>query len=303
LLDYKSTYTFVYVPLASELLDDVAACFYALAVMVKRGLDQLKCRWVYFRTDDQLPEDSRKVDFTITREHAIEVLAPYEAKALRLREIMRYELQDRKKLYPGNKVITLKPEMDATSCGDFGGCVYHHEHGGPCRPPKATPGQIAAKLIRTTDLLRKRREAQKALRGVQSERARATPRRGAETKRRVGNDTRKREAPTPSHSAHHVTEESTTHIMGRFSDARKNAAAGGAAATEPEAAASGNAEAAPAATPRTRAPRAPNKAAAPAGDALGLTLQVTNGPSIPLPAGSKLHDLASRLVDVLYPAD
>ncbi len=304
LVDYKSTYTFDYVPLVEELLDDVAACFYALAVMVREGLDHLRCRWVYFRTDDQLPEDSRKVDFTITREHAIKVLAPYEAKALRLRRAMR-ESQALRRWYVGRPLFTKHEALKQrpTTCGDFGGCVYHHERGGPCRPPKPTTGQLAKKQLETRETLRKRREAQRANRGVQREGARPKRDRTSELPRERGAEAR---ASLPL-SAHHVTETTRrTTNMGRFADARKGAAAGGAAA-DAGAAAGGAAEGAADAGTATgagkppKAPKAPRAAAAP--PALGLTLQVEGGPSIPLPAGSKLHDLASKLVDVLYPAE
>ena len=97
--------------------------------------------------------------------------------------------------------------------------------------------------------------------------------------------------------------------MGRFSEERKKAnkaAGGGAAEGGGDPPADNGAAETPAGNgkpPRqARTPRA-SKPAADAGEGLELVLQVVGGPAIPLPAGSRLHVDASKLVDVLYPAE
>lgn len=296
LVDYKSTYNFDNVPLASELVADVAANFYALAIMVRENLDELRCRWVYVRTDEEKPEASQKVDFTITREGALAVLAPYEALALRLREKLR--------LAKDSPMYAAKLSMqNPAACDKYGrpgvpNCLHHKANGGKCNPPRLTASQAIKTNIERDALLQARRDAQRERPKV------PRARKGAIAVCRA-------DTPRAALSAHHqprAVNESTGNIMGRFSAERQAAAAanGGAAATAPADSGAGGATP-PAAA---RAPRAPRAAAAakPAASAAAgalpaLSLQVEGGPSIPLPVGSDLHTRACKLVDVLFPAE
>lgn len=152
LYDLKSTYSFGYCKTPEELVDDVQACFYALAVMVEQGLTELECRWVYFLTDETKRPDARGVDFVITRAHAERVLRPHSRRALKARAAMRAPRAARRTL------PVLAPNV--LSCDSYGGCL--HKDTVFCRPPKASKGALFAAAQAQKDLLRKRREALKS---------------------------------------------------------------------------------------------------------------------------------------------
>lgn len=272
LLDYKTTYNFDYVPLVEELERDVAACFYALECMVKLELAAMPCRWVYFLTDEKKPEDSRAVTFTITRERAIEVLTPIEALALKLRMVMRrfgaLTPPPGRPEFQRKQDAHLLLKHNPVHCENMFGapCVYYHQSGGDCRPPRATAGQRIAHLRTKEDLLRKRREFQRSLQnGAPSPRR---PRKGRTLKA------------TAPRSARHVTStenEGRQDTMGKF-----NTEGGPPAETTATAA------------PKTRAPRTPKAApAAPPADetpALYLTSEKpAEGVSLEVPQGSPLY--------------
>lgn len=281
LVDYKTTYNFDYVPLQAELERDVAACFYALAVMVKLGLPELACRWVYFLTDDKKPEDSRAVTFTITRERAVGVLTPCEGLALKLRAIMRAHARHR-----GTQAE--RPSMNPVHCSNmFGsGCVYHHENGGDCRPPLPTSGQRLVHIRKKDAQLGARREFQRGLTmGTKPRRLHRLSRSDQSEKPRLPAAlpaSRARHGSAASHSAHNAesnhtpTHEKRTDMAGKFDVAPDETATPAAAA------------------PRTRAPRTPSaaKAAPAADDSPPLYLSAvkpTEGMSIEVPQGSPLY--------------
>lgn len=287
LLDYKTTYNFDYVPLQSELEHDVAACFYALATMVKLGLPELACRWVYFLTDDKKPEDSRAVTFTITRAMAIEALTPVEALALRLRTVMRRYVVMRG-LRGRKQDAHLLLKMNPVHCANMFGspCVYHHEQSGDCRPPQATSGQRLVHLRRKEEVLGKRREFQRSLQARAPTRRRH---RDASNSQKAGGPrpvSRARKlAPVPLPSARHVTtvipQESKQNMAGKF-DAAPDTATPAAAAPA-----------------RTRAPRTP--AAKPAaGETPPIYLVSGDDIRVELPVGSTLHTKAVELLQTLY---
>lgn len=153
LYDLKSTYSFNYCKTPAELRDDVQACFYALAIMIEQGLDELECRWVYFLTDETKKPDARGVDFTITREHAERILRPHTRRALQAREAMRA------RAFTGARTFPVL-DFNVLSCDQFGGCL--HKDSRFCRPPKASKGALLSGLVAQKDLLRKRREALKS---------------------------------------------------------------------------------------------------------------------------------------------
>ncbi len=300
LLDYKTTYNFDYVPLLAELERDVAACFYALAVMVKLGLPELRCRWVYFLTDDKKPEDSRAVTFTITRDRAVEVLTPVEALAVRLRDFMRGYVA----LQGGDLRVLFSPKNDGlkqnpVQCANMFGttCVFHHEQNGDCRPPLPTSGQRLVHLRKKDEVLGKRREFQRGLgaraptrkrhrdaRNGQKEAPRLPVARGSKGLAALpaspaprGSSPRAGALPSARHETTDNNERNPT-MVGKFDAAPEP---GTTPATTP--------------APKTRAPRAPKAATAaePAEEtpALYLTAEKpAEGMSIELPHGSPLYN-------------
>ena len=139
LIDYKTTYTFDYidwektvktVKTPEQLEQDEQANIYALDVMQRHNLQLLACRWVYGRTEGD--PASAAVDFTITRASAEKRVRELAVLATELRGYMR------------EKVDPMSVEATPTSCGKFGGCIYHTDKGGPCVPPKEN---AAARLL------------------------------------------------------------------------------------------------------------------------------------------------------------
>jgi len=133
LLDYKSTADIVqYAKTAADLTDDIAACAYALDVMVKHGLSILPCRWVYFESKEI--RRALAVDFTITLQRAREVLERYSLKAKHLDSL--------------NVIQEAAQNLDA--CCDYSGrpgvigCSYHQEKGGPCNARRTTGDRLSA---------------------------------------------------------------------------------------------------------------------------------------------------------------
>lgn len=277
LIDYKTTYNFDWIPLREELEQDVAACFYALACMVKLELAEMPCRWVYFLTDEQKPEDARAVTFTITREQAIKVLTPVETLAERLRDAMRAYVA-----LGNGDLRCLGLKHNPVHCENIYGsrCVYHFEQGGDCRPPRATTGQRMTHLHTRETMLRKRREFNATQRNGQSVKPR---------KSRGASPGQARRTATASRSARHVTADTTNErksTMGKFN---QEAAAGAPAENG----------AAPAAAPRTRAPRQPRAAAA-AEQTPPLYLLAGDDVKVEIPVGSPLHKRAVAVLEALY---
>jgi PD-(D/E)XK nuclease superfamily len=163
LIDYKSTGNLDWAPTPDEMLEDVAACFYALAVMVAEDSSEVDCLWVYFLTDPEKKPDAWSVEFTITREQAIATLTAHEERAeLALEALDMWATEpDRARTLP-----VVQP--NAMACGDFGGCVYHPDkERGLCRPPKLTTGQTLQIDTDKRELLTKRREYRRAAQQTQ----------------------------------------------------------------------------------------------------------------------------------------
>ncbi len=289
LVDHKTTYTFDYVPLQSELEADVAACFYALAVMVKLGLPELQCRWVYFLTDEKKPEDSRAVTFRVTRDQAVAVLTPVETLALKLRLVMRQYVslvkrKDLRVLFEKGHHLKHNPVHCANMYG--APCVYHFEQGGDCRPPRATSGQRMVHLRRKDAQLGARREFQRSLGGqAPARRKHRDARNGQSAGAKAHPQPRSGPRPTPPHSARHETTVPTTerelHMAGKF-DAAPEPGAATAATT----------------TAGTRAPRTPK--APKAAEVPPIFLVSGDDVRVEVPPGSPLHAKCLAVLEALY---
>jgi hypothetical protein len=151
LIDHKTTYSFDYidrdktiksVKTADELKRDTQANLYAYDVMRSKGLTELDCRWVYYRTEG-VPA-AVAVDFTITWAEAEAVVKRLVAEARGLlAHIGRAKECGRSLPLVREYVDSLEGNPDA--CPMFGGCEYHPDAGGPCSPPTISPGQRMAR--------------------------------------------------------------------------------------------------------------------------------------------------------------
>lgn len=141
LIDHKTTLTFDFfdrdktlktVKTPEQLLEDEQVNLYGLNVMQEHGLGELRCRWIYYRTEDT--PDARAVDVLITRKGAEAVVRDLAIQALELRRRMRlkHPWETLKKVYG--------------SCGNYGGCIYDKKNGGPC--PGSESESSGAKLVR-----------------------------------------------------------------------------------------------------------------------------------------------------------
>lgn len=141
LIDHKTTLTFDFfdrdktmktVRTPDELRADEQVNMYGLQVMQSHDLEELQCRWVYYRTEDA--PDARAVDVRITRAGAEAIVRDLVIEALRLRALHR------------QKRPWEAYEKDFDSCPNYGGCIYDKENGGPC--PGAAAESMGAKLVR-----------------------------------------------------------------------------------------------------------------------------------------------------------
>lgn len=151
LVDHKTTFTFDYfdrektlrtVKTPEQLRADPQANLYAYDVMRRLGLKTLRCRWLYYRTEDA--PKALPVDFEIIWESASAIVAELVTEAKRLTEYVLAALDK------PDAVRTLLEglERNAFSCGDFGGCEHHseNEQGGDCTPPSISPGALLVQL-------------------------------------------------------------------------------------------------------------------------------------------------------------
>lgn len=163
LVDYKTTFTFDFfdrektlrtVKTPAQLIADPQSNLYAYDVMRRKCLKQLRCRWLYLRTEDK--PAAEPVDFVLTFEGASAIVAELAELALELSEHVGAALAATDPIDVKALVDSLPKDPEA--CAGFGGCEYHHEHnhGGDCVPPEISPGQ---KLL----TLRKKQKARAAL--------------------------------------------------------------------------------------------------------------------------------------------
>ena len=133
LFDYKSTKDFDYKKESEDrrskrgftvhgLKDDLAANTYALDVMLAQGLDSLRGRWVYFKSQGR-PE-AQATDLTWTKEHSKAVFQGGLIQATHLRRTMR------------ESPSPLELDANTSHCNLYG-CVYRASVGGPCTKEKS----------------------------------------------------------------------------------------------------------------------------------------------------------------------
>lgn len=173
IIDYKSTGNLDWAPTPEEMLDDVAACFYALAVMVAEDSEAVDCLWVYFLTDPEKKPDAWAVAFTITREQAIKTLTAHERRAELALEVLELWVDGRTATARTLPVV----QPNAEACGDFGGCVYHPEKSDHrlCTSPRLTTGQQLQLESEKKALLQRRREYRRAAQQANPPRPAALP--------------------------------------------------------------------------------------------------------------------------------
>lgn len=102
---------------------DRQVCRYALGVMNEFSLDELECRWVYYKTGPGRRE-ARATVFAITRAEAQAVVDGMVAQAIELQDTFDSRLT----------WSDIAPSI--TGCKAYGGCAYNVDRGGPCNPPK-----------------------------------------------------------------------------------------------------------------------------------------------------------------------
>lgn len=151
LYDYKSTKgkrvtgkgfdPWFYVPTVEALQHDVQAIFYALEAMLRLGLDEIWCRWVYTNTDPKELPVSKCVDFHMTREHCQRQIEPWLVQACEMRRQVR-ESMDRNgppefESVPAPSALPPAPD---SPCDAYGGCPYRAKALGPCDPGHGSIG-------------------------------------------------------------------------------------------------------------------------------------------------------------------
>lgn len=129
-IDYKTTSDFRWMKTAVELANsDQQGVLYPLQAMRVYGKEKAECTWLYIKTEQ--PYSARAVSFEQTLSRAKERALPILRRGAEL--IERQRLQIAPEDLPSNPL----------ACKQYGGCEYHHERGGPCRPTQPTPGQLA----------------------------------------------------------------------------------------------------------------------------------------------------------------
>jgi len=164
LYDYKTTLDFQYAKTAEELHDhDEQAAIYSLAVMQEHGLSELECTWVYMRTEGA--PASFPVHFTMTREHAEARVRALAVQALELEALTQQWLAVPRGFLGGGKRLAMINALptNESACPNFGGCIYHHDKGGPCRPAKQGLGTAMRAAARSTTTRNGRRQNAKAI--------------------------------------------------------------------------------------------------------------------------------------------
>ncbi len=274
LVDYKTTFTFDYfdrektlrtVKTPAQLIADPQSNLYAFAVMKREGLKQIKCRWLYLRTEDT--PASLPVDFVITWEAASAVVAELAALALELSEHVGAALGGLVDV----KLLVESLEKNPEACKAFGGCEYHHEHeqGGDCVPPEISPGQ---KLL--------------TLRVKQKARAALPPKPKKEKSRNMGFRNKPSQAEAPAADVDNEQQDETQDDTENEVDAAEIETAEAPAAP------------APAAAPAAK--RGPKPKAPPASE--GGTSATVDGFTFDVPAGSAIGKALSKAAKSLQAA-
>lgn len=148
LFDYKSTKSFDYqkglddrtVRMGSRsfeihgLRNDLAGASYAVDVMRKKSLTNLRGRWVYFKSEGRPEAKATDVSWQLSR--AEEILGQGLIKAESLVKYIRG--QARTSDLPAN----------GDKCEAFGGCPYHKDRNGPCEGAPKSQYLIGDQLVK-----------------------------------------------------------------------------------------------------------------------------------------------------------
>ncbi len=132
-----------YAKTAEELVEDIQANVYGYSVMVENGLDELRCRWIYYNTDPNLAPVAIAVDFTLRLNDTLLYLQKWLGLAQYLRGWVDYTVEhgpptDEQTGYPDK----LLPDPESP-CAAFGGCTHHVDRGGTCSPGGSLAQRIA----------------------------------------------------------------------------------------------------------------------------------------------------------------
>jgi len=118
-VDYKTTASIArYAKTADALRTDLQAAVYTYDLAEREGLTSVSSRWIYLET--KKVRRAMPVDFTLSRDEALDVIAPAARLARHLDTV----------------ASSAEAEPNTESCWDYGGCPYHARAGGPCT---ATP--------------------------------------------------------------------------------------------------------------------------------------------------------------------
>jgi hypothetical protein len=143
--DYKSTKDVGrWAKTADALRADVQCNLYGLDGALRTGERGHWCRWVYFQT--QRARRSLAVLVEIEADQALDVLEKPAALARELDTLERVE----------------DAPQNPRACGDYGGCKYHVQAGGPCDARRSIGALIQARVIRKDPRIMALTEEQKA---------------------------------------------------------------------------------------------------------------------------------------------
>jgi hypothetical protein len=117
--DHKTTTDFRWAKTEDELREDIQAMVYALATMEQYAVDEIECRWVYYRTRGARKSERRTI--VVTRDHALRVVlekaVPVVHQILGVRERQKLTVLQPRDLTP-----------NVHHCSDYGGCSFRE----PC---------------------------------------------------------------------------------------------------------------------------------------------------------------------------
>jgi hypothetical protein len=132
LIDYKTSANVGRYALTPETLrDDLQACLYALSTCEDFEQDETPARWVYFET--KKVRRAKAVDATISRDHALHVIAPCNTRARELDSLTE----------------VAQATKNPLACGDYGRtCEFHKSVGGPCDARRSIGALVQARVVK-----------------------------------------------------------------------------------------------------------------------------------------------------------
>lgn len=126
--DYKSTSSIQKWAKTPEILRvDLARCLYSAWASRQTGIDPIPCRWLYLETGKT--RRALPVDVTAPNDVALRVIEQAADLARQLDTITDEQ----------------SAEQRERACGDYGGCQYHSNAGGPCRVRRSIGALVTAR--------------------------------------------------------------------------------------------------------------------------------------------------------------